>query len=158
MSPNPSELTRHLAAENAAWADLLGVLADEERALIDGDADRLSALTATKLERLHAASELARARLAALRGNGYAPDADGMRAWLAQHGNAESRADWQSLCVLENEARESNLRVGKLIDLRLAATRQSINVLMHAATGKGGLYDPSGQAVAARPSTPLTAA
>ena len=42
--------------------------------------------------------------------------------------------------------------------MRLAANRQALNVLMHAATGKGGLYDQAGQAVAARASKPLTAA
>lgn len=158
MSPNPGDLARHLTAENAAWLALLDTLADEERALVNGDADALPTLNATKLERLHAASEHARARLALLRNAGFPPDADGMAAWLAQHGSPVSRGDWQSLRVLENEAQACNQRIGKLIDMRLAVTRQSINVLMHAATGKGGLYDPSGQAVAARASKPLTAA
>lgn len=158
MSPSQNNLASQLTAENAAWVALLGTLADEERALVDGDADRLATLSATKLERLHTASELARARLAVLRGAGLSPDAGGMEAWLEQHGSPVARADWQSLRVLEDEARACNLRIGKLIEMRLAATRQSLNVLMHAATGKGGLYDPSGQAVAARTSKPLTAA
>ncbi len=158
MSPNPNKLAAQLTAENAAWMALLGVLGDEERALVDGDADRLPALNAAKLERLHAASELARTRLAALRSAGFPPDAGGMDHWLAQHGTPTARADWQSLRVLENEARASNARVGKLIEMRLTTTRQALNVLMHAATGKGGLYDQAGQAVAARTSKPLTAA
>ena len=48
-------------------------------------------------------------------------------------------------------------RIGKLIDMRLASTRQAINVLVHAATSQGGLYDQAGQAVAARTGKPLTA-
>ncbi|MEW6119150.1 MAG: flagellar protein FlgN [Pseudomonadota bacterium] len=158
MLPKPSKLASQLSAENAAWAALLGTLADEERALIDGDADRLAALNATKLERLHAASELARARMAALADAGFPPSHSGMENWLARHGNAAARADWHSLRTLEDQARASNLRIGKLIEMRMSATRQALNVLMHAATGKGGLYDPSGQAVAAHASKPLTAA
>lgn len=158
MSPAPNDLVRHLSRENAAWAALVGALADEERALIDGDADRLAVLGATKLERLHTASDLTRARLALLREAGFSSDAAGMDAWLATRDGTTARADWQSLRSLENEARASNLRVGKLIDLRLTATRQTINALMHASPGRNGLYDPSGQAVAARPGNPLTAA
>ncbi len=158
MSPNPSNPGSQLTAENAAWMALLGVLGEEERALVDGDADRLPTLNASKLDRLHAASEFARTRLAALRSAGFPPDAGGMETWLAQHGTPTTRADWTSLRVLENEARASNARVGKLIEMRLAANRQALNVLMHAATGKGGLYDQAGQAVAARASKPLTAA
>lgn len=170
MSPNPNSPlpagadapsgtpAARLTAENAAWVALLGTLADEERALIDGDADRLASLNAIKLEKLHATSELTRTRLDTLRTAGFSPDAPGMEAWLARHGSPAARSDWQSLCALENEARACNQRVGKLIDMRLAATRQSLNVLMHAATGRNGLYDQAGQAVAARASKPLTAA
>lgn len=165
MSPSPNNPTSPavapdagLAAENAAWVALLGTLADEERALIDGDADRLATYNVTKLERLHATSDLTRSRLASLRATGFSPDAAGMEAWLSRHGSAAARADWRSLQVLEDEARACNQRVGKLIEMRLAATRQSLNVLMHAATGRNGLYDQAGQAVAARASKPLTAA
>lgn len=158
MSQNPSDPGRHLTAENAAWAALAGTLADEERALVDGDAERLAALAPVKLERLHAASEFARQRLDALRDAGFAPDADGMDAWLAAHGDARARADWNSLRALETEARACNARVGKLIDMRLSANRQALNVLMHAANGKNGLYDPIGQAVATCGGAPLTSA
>ncbi len=164
MSPNPVNPapTRgpadQLTAENAAWLALLGTLADEENALIAGDADQLARLNVTKLERLHATSELTRSRLDTLRTAGFSPDAAGMDTWLARHGSPAARSDWLSLCTLENEARACNQRVGKLIDMRLAATRQSLNVLMHAATGRNGLYDQAGQAVAARSSKPLTAA
>ena len=158
MSQNPSEPGRHLTAENAAWAALAGTLADEERALVDGDAERLAALSPVKLERLHAASEFARQRLDALRNAGFAPDASGMDAWLAAHGNPHARADWNSLRALETEARACNARVGKLIEMRMTANRQALNVLMHAANGRNNLYDPTGQAVATRGGAPLTSA
>lgn len=161
MSPNPNNPESpglRLTAENAAWIALLGTLADEERALIEGDADRLARLNVVKLERLHATSDLTRSRLDALRAAGFTPDTAGMVAWLARHGAASTQTDWQSLQALEDEARACNQRVGQLIDMRLSATRQSLHVLMHAATGRNGLYDQAGQAVAARSSKPLTAA
>jgi flagellar biosynthesis protein FlgN len=51
-----------------------------------------------------------------------------------------------------------NQRIGALIDLRLSSTRQALNVLIHAATSQGGLYDESGFSVASRKGKPLTAA
>jgi len=164
MSPNPGNPApalnpaSRLTAENAAWMALLSILADEERALIAGDADQLTSLNAAKQERLHTISDLTRTRLDSLQAARYPADAVGMEAWLTRHGSAATRTDWHSLRALEEEARACNQRVGKLIEMHLAATRQSLNVLMHAATGKNGLYDQAGQTVAARASKPLTAA
>lgn len=158
MSPEKNDLAGRLAAENAAWAALIDTLADEERALIHGEAEQLAALSAVKLNHLHAASDFARTRTESLRAAGCSPDVAGMEAWLAVHGNAADRTDWRRLRILEDEARACNARVGKLIEMRLSANRQALNVLMHAAAGQNGLYDPSGQAVAARGGSPLAAA
>jgi flagella synthesis protein FlgN len=81
-----------------------------------------------------------------------------MDAWLTQHGQSEHRTRWQQLCGMEREAQAMNQRIGALIDMRLSATRQALNVLVHAATNQGGLYDQAGQAVAAHKGKPLTAA
>jgi len=157
MSPNESFPIRQLAAESAAWDALLKVLNEEERALIDGEADRLPKLNAAKLERLHVTGDLARARLNTLRDLVLSPDSTGMEAWLAQHGMPAAQADWQKLRAMEKLAQAINQRIGKLIDMRLGATRQALNVLLQAAAGQAGLYDPAGLSVAARPSKPLTA-
>lgn len=158
MSPNPNNLASQLTAEQTAWAELIAALANEEQALIEGDADRLHPLEVIKLDCLRAVSDLAQARSALLQAAGYEPHATGMDAWLSQSGNTRLRTDWLGLQQLEREARACNQRIGLLIDMRLTATRQSLNVLMHAAGGKAGLYDPSGQAVAARSTKPLAAA
>lgn len=158
MSPVKNDLAGRLAEENTAWTALIDTLADEERALIRGDAEGLAALNAVKLEHLHAASGFARARAESLRVAGFSLDAAGMEAWLTAHGSAAVRIDWQRLQVLEDEARASNARVGKLIEMRLSVNRQALNVLMHAAAGQNGLYDPSGQTVAVRGGAPLAAA
>lgn len=156
MSPNDLSPIRQLVAEGAAWDALLKVLNEEERALIDGEPDRLAKLNVIKLDRLHAANDLTRARLDALRAAGLDPNPAGMEAWLAQHGMPASHPDWRKLRTMEEQAQAINQRIGKLIDMRLGATRQALNVLLQAAAGQAGLYDQAGQSVAARPGKPLT--
>ena len=156
-SSDPAPLAG-LAAESAAWQGLLDILQDEERALIEGEADRLAQLNTAKLTQLQAASEHAQKRHADLLAAGHAADRAGMDAWMAQHGQPEQRARWQRLCALEQEVQAANQRIGSLIELRLNSTRQALNVLIHAATSQGGLYDQAGQAVSATKGKPLTAA
>jgi flagella synthesis protein FlgN len=97
-------------------------------------------------------------RHADLRAAGHTPDPAGMSAWLAQHKHPELLARWQQLNAMEREAQALNHRIGALIDMRLTATRQALNVLIHSATRQGGLYDQEGLAVAAHKGKPLTAA
>jgi flagella synthesis protein FlgN len=162
MPPNePSRspaLIAQLTVENAAWQALLNVLGEEEQALVDGEADRLAQLIASKLEQLQTLNKLARTRHDELLAAGHTADHAGMNAWLAQHGQPELRTRWQQLCEMEQQARALNQRIGSLIDLRLTSTRQALNVLVHAATRQGGLYDQEGLSVAARTGKPLTAA
>ena len=162
MSPNESShdspaLTARLTVESAAWQALLNMLGEEERALVEGEADRLAPLNASKLAQLQTLGNLARSRHDQLVAAGHTPDHAGMDAWLAQHAQPDQRAHWQHLCDMEQQAQAMNQRIGKLIDMRLASTRQALNVLVHAATSQGGLYDQAGQAVAARTGKPLTA-
>jgi flagella synthesis protein FlgN len=160
MSPNESgalQLAR-LTAESAAWQALLNVMAEEEGALVDGDADRLAQLNASKLAQLQTLGNLARTRREELQAAGYAPDRSGMEAWLAQLGQPEARTRWQTLCEMEAQAQALNQRIGALIEMRLSSTRQALNVLIHAATNQTGLYDQDGLSVATRQGKPLTAA
>lgn len=163
MSPSkPSQdrptLPARLKQENAAWQALLQVMQEEEEALIGGDADRLAKLNTAKLTQLQTVSDHARSRLADLQVAGHTPDHAGMDAWLARLGQPEQRACWQQLREMEQTAQAMNQRIGALIDLRLTSTRQALNVLVHSATSKGGLYDQAGLAVAAHKGKPLTAA
>lgn len=162
MSPSESSrspaLIAKLTAESAAWQALLNVLGEEERALVDGEADRLAQLNASKLTQLQTLGNLARARHDELLAAGHTPDHAGMSAWLAQHGQSEHRAHWRQLCDMEQQVQAMNQRIGTLIEMRLAATRQALNVLIHAATRQNGLYDQAGHSVAANKGKPLTAA
>lgn len=161
MSPDEwanQGLISQLAAESTAWQALLHLLAEEEQALVNGEADRLEALNASKLGQLQTLNNLARARRDALLAAGQSADHAGMEAWLSQHGQAEHRTRWQQLCEMELQAQAVNQRIGKLIDMRLSSTRQALNVLVNAATNQGGLYDQAGQAVSTHKGKPLTAA
>jgi flagella synthesis protein FlgN len=160
MLPNEHAplLITTLTAEHAAWQILQTTLDAEEHALVDGEADRLAQLDTAKLTQMQTIGKLARARHDALQAAGLVPDAVGMDAWLAQHAQPEHHVRWQQLRAMEQQAQAANQRIGKLIEMRLSATRQALNVLIHAATNQGGLYDQAGQAIAARSGKPLTAA
>lgn len=153
-----ADLLARLKAETAAWQALSETLTQEEAALVAGDADALPALGAAKLRQLQAAADHARNRLADLQLAGYGADRAGMEAWLATLGQPDLHARWQQLGELEQQTQAINQRVGTLIEMRLGATRQALNVLIHAATNQAGLYDQDGLAVAARSGKPLTAA
>jgi flagella synthesis protein FlgN len=155
---DPSALLARLKQEGAAWQALLQTLQDEEQALIAGDADRLTLLNPVKLTQLQNVNDHAQNRHADLLAAGHTPDPAGMSAWLAQHRQPELLARWQQLNAMEREAQALNHRIGALIDMRLTATRQALNVLIHSATRQGGLYDQEGLAVAAHKGKPLTAA
>lgn len=163
MSPSecvlvdPTAITK-LSVENAAWQALLNVMTQEEQALIEGEADQLPALNASKLAQLETLSNLVRVRNDSLIAEGLSPDHAGMDAWLTRYGQPEHHIRWQRLLNLEHEAQALNQRIGTLIDLRLGSTRQALNVLIHSATSQGGLYDQAGMSVAAQKGRPLTAA
>jgi len=157
-SSESTALIAGLSVESAAWQALLNVLGEEEGALVDGEPDRLAQLNASKLAQLQMLGNLAHTRHEALLAAGHTPDHAGMDAWMATHGQPEHLARWRHLCDMEQQARALNQRIGTLIDMRLASTRQALNVLVHAATSQNSLYDQAGQSVAAKTGKPLTAA
>ncbi len=156
--PGSQDLAASLAVESAAWQAMLNVLGEEERALVDGEADLLPKLNASKLTQLQTLSNLSRARQADLVAAGLTPDHAGMESWLARQNQTALQTCWNRLCDMEQQAQAMNQRIGALIELRLNATRQALNVLVHAATSKGGLYGQDGCSVASRNGKPLTAA
>lgn len=157
-SSGPSELGANLTIESAAWQALIDLLELEERALVDGKAERLTLLNASKLSQLNNLSDLARARYAALLISGHTPDHAGMAAWLAQNNQREHYICWRQLCEMEQQAQAVNQRIGALVDLRLTSTRQALNVLVQSASRQGGLYDQAGQAVSAGNGKPIVSA
>ncbi len=145
-----------LVAEIGAWQGLLDILHDEERALVRGDADRVAQITPIKLAQVETIGSHVRARQTTLEAAGHPVNAAGMAAWIGK--DAAQGARLRQLGALEAAAQAANQRVGALLDMRLGAARQAMNVLIHAATRGNGLYDESGQSVAARSGKPLSAA
>ena len=162
MSQNESstrlELIANLQVESTAWQALLKTLGEEERALIDGEGDRLAQLTASKLAQLQTLGDLSRTRHANLLAAGHSADHAGMAECLAKNGQPDQHVRWRQLCEMEQQAQAMNQRIGSLIDLRLASTRQALNVLVQSASRAGGLYDQAGQAVTASNGKPIVAA
>lgn len=147
-----------LEIERRDWLALHQALLAEEQALIAGTADGLEALADTKQRALATLGEHVRARNAGLIARQLTADAKGMAHWLAEHGDAAERDAWAAIRTLEAETRAINQRNGGLIDQRLAATRQALNVLHGAAMKSGALYDARGQNQPPRGGRPLNAA
>lgn len=145
-----------LDAEIGAWQALLDILRDEEQALVRGDADRVAQITPIKLAQVDSIGSHIRARQTALAAAGHPASAAGMAAWIGK--DPAQGARLRQLGELEAATQAANQRVGALVDMRLGAARQAMNVLVHAATRGNGLYDESGQAVAPRSGKPLSAA
>src|SRR3569833_2633942 len=100
-------------------------MGEEDRALVDGEADRLAPLNASKLSQLQTLCNSARTRHDDLLAAGHTPDHAGMDAWLTRHGQPEHLARWRQLCDMEQRARALNQRIGTLIDMRLASARRA---------------------------------
>lgn len=137
--------TAELAHEHAAWQALIDVLEREEAALIEGDTDTLSSLSESKLAQVQNLSRHGQARNDYVASQGFEAAAPGIRRWLDQQGTPALAAQWTALEDCERRAHALNERIGKLVELRLAATRQALNVLLACAHDQAGLYDPAGK-------------
>ena len=90
MSPDETVsqgLITQLSAEVAAWQALLNLMTEEEQVLVDGEADRLEPLNASKLAQLHTLNNLARARQDALLAAGLS--AMGFMGWWQKRKSAD---------------------------------------------------------------------
>ncbi len=137
--------TAELAYEHAAWQAFIDVLEREEAALIAGDTDTLAALSGSKLAQVQSLSRHGRARNDYVASQGFEPAPAGIRRWLEQQHDPALAAQWTALEDCERRAHALNERIGKLVEMRLAATRQALNVLLACAHGQAGLYDPAGK-------------
>lgn len=131
-----------LTAECTAWRALRDALLAEEHALIEGETDDLEGLATRKQTCLDSLGDYLRLRRAALIGAGHSSDAEGMTAWLAE-ADAETRALWRKLEVLEAETRAINQRNGGLLAQRMQRVRLALNLLRGG--GDATLYDRSGR-------------
>lgn len=119
------------------------LLQQEQQALIEGDADRLLALSQLKIHQSEQLDLLERDRKAWLMRQGFDPQQDGMARWLAQQ-PANVTATWNSLLETARQAQRLNQENGKLIETHLQHNQQMLAALMHA-THQFHVYGPDGQ-------------
>ena len=130
------DLTSVIKAELDAAKHFLSQLKEESRALAAGDTDRLSVIVQKKSELLQNIGHLAQEREKLL------PVAQ-MRDWAREH--PEIASDWQDLIVVGQEIKQINEVNGKIIDVRLRATQQSLGMLQSLSRATTYLYGPDGQ-------------
>jgi flagella synthesis protein FlgN len=147
MATQDNAFIHALAREQNAWLCLIDILHHEEEALIQGDSDKLDSLNEPKLNQLQALGKYIHARNTSLAALGFEPNHQGMSAWVRQGAEEQITALWQHLCACELDAQSLNKRIGTLIEMRLTATRQALNVLLTCATDRGGIYSHDGMAL-----------
>lgn len=139
-----AQLKSLLEKELALVAQFLAVLAQEQRALQEGDAESLAPLTQTKLQQVQQLDETDKQRNLFVQDQGFSANREGVEAFLAQSGDRQVAALWTTLLQKAAEARSQNLLNGQLISIRLQANHQALDALTHH-TPKSTLYGPDGQ-------------
>ncbi len=105
-----------LEAEAAAYGALLGLLRVEQQALVAADAAAVQAALVDKSRQVDLLMQAGHRRVDALRRSGFAPDASGMAAWLADPAREpQLRPLWAEITRLAEEARAQNAINGRLI-------------------------------------------
>jgi flagella synthesis protein FlgN len=136
----------NLRAELAVFRLFLGILQDEQDALVKGNTDHLTELAKRKTEQVSALSRLAENRSRLLADAGFGADRQGLEAWLERHDSPsnELRILWNDLLQAADAARQTNETNGSMIENRLRHNQQALAVLQSAAN-QASLYGPDGQ-------------
>ena len=130
------DLPSFIEAELDAAKHFLSLLKEESDALVAGDTDRLSVIVQKKSELLQKIGHLAQERERLL------PLAK-MTDWMREH--PEISKTWQDLIGIGQEIKQINEVIGKIIDVRLRATQQSLGMLQSLSRATTYLYGPDGQ-------------
>jgi len=143
-----------IQAEQAALERFIGLLQQEQRALVKADVTQLTTLSETKLKLAEQLQALSQARMQALADAGYSSDAEGMRRWLAGQPAGTAQA-WERLLEQARDAQRLNQSNGKLITTHLQHNQQALATLINAAN-QAGMYGPDGQLQAGAAATTRT--
>lgn len=137
-------LSALLHKELALLGQFLEVLAQEQNALQQGNAEQLTQLTQTKLQQIQELDNADKQRNRFVEQQGFSADRQGIEAYLTKTGEKQAGDLWLSLLQKAAEARSQNLLNGQLISIRLQSSNQALDVLTHH-TPKSTLYGPDGQ-------------
>lgn len=145
MAPSPLAPTcaSLLAEEIRAVETFLGVLKEEEAALVVNKLDTLLVLADRKGEMSAGLNAQVERRETARKAAGFGPGREGMAAWAAADKSGECIGLWQRLLELAAQARAQNEINGKLIAVHFRHNQRALATLM-AAADRATTYDASG--------------
>ena len=144
----------NLKRELEAFREFHQILATEQAALVNADADSLMVLAQRKNEQVLGLTQLADTRNRYLSATVGSTNQMGMEAWLDiydpvdKHGASKL---WRALIDLARTARELNQLNGQLIHTRLAHNQQALAVLLGANTTTSNLYGADGHSYSTAP-------
>jgi flagella synthesis protein FlgN len=151
-------LTSAIAAETAALQRFIAVLEEEQKLLINGDADAVLPLLEKKTGFIAELGAAGQQREAALQELGIEARKEAIEAWFAG-APADFQVQWQKLLELAQTANRLNSTNGQLINTRLQYNQQALAVLMNAAGNLGDdTYGPDGHKTAGAGSRTLGSA
>lgn len=133
-----------LNEEIALLGRFLGLLEEEQQALISGANEGLAKFAQQKSELSLQLDQWARALAAEQSSGGFPPGNEGVEVWLADAQPQQKKA-WATFLELAAAAKSTNELNGRIITERLSGNQQAIQALM-AAANKPATYGPKGQA------------
>jgi len=138
-----SQLAQILHQEQQSARQLVALLQEEQRQLIDANVELLPSLTERIASVVLSMSELAAKRQIAMAENGVGVGDAEMKAWLASGAApADLSGVWQQLMDDAVAAKELNYNNGVLIGRHLSRNQAALTILNG---GNSNFYGPTGQ-------------
>jgi flagellar biosynthesis protein FlgN len=132
-----------LSQEVQTLRSFIALLSDEQRLLVSGSAEGLTALAEEKTRTATTLGRLAASRDQELAHLHFPAGRAGMDAWILTNEGSPRKGDWDQLLHLAAKSRSLNDENGKLITLHLRHNQQALSVLM-AAADQTSTYGPDG--------------
>ena len=141
-----TKLAQIVKEESDALRSFVGILKEEQQALVAAELDRLVPLATEKSNLSLKLGQLTERRNQTLAAAALPSDREGMESWLSNPTPVTKIAlpDWKTLLGLAAEARALNQANGSLIATRLQHNQQALTVLL-TACNQAALYGPDGQ-------------
>jgi len=143
---NPAAFAALLQAEHDALGAFVSLLQAEQEILVQGSADRLTAIAPEKSAQIDLLTRLGHRRDRYLADQNLPLSSTGVEAWFSRQPAiaAAARKIWRESLRRAEMARQININNGLLIDGRMQQNRQKLTVLQ-TATGSTHVYRADGQ-------------
>lgn len=141
--PADALLIAELQAEEKALQEFKALLATEQKAIIEGDAEGLLTLSQSKLELVERLNRHAAERLRHIVALGLNANRSSMQEWAVKTGQT-ALAAWDATLAAARDAQQTNQINGALIQTHLQHNQQALSALL-AAANQANLYGPDGQ-------------